>query len=396
MVKMLGTNFSPRRPAGIVRYGLAAFVILMLLYSFGGSSPSMSRPAGLSRPAADDSTKSLFGDPEIHPAPGGAPAVDSKLDTAKGELADPLSSSGGSSGSGIDSSYSDDPTGTMDGPLIAGQAPPKRPQRPKKPEQDATKPKTHKPGTFKSDASKLGPLEPEDPLQPEMPNKPAEIQRPTAPEKKPSFFDKKPAPGETYSRPQTRHPIDKLIYDSEHVFAALTSKETKTIEQAAQAYRKRRGRHPPPGFDKWFELARDKGSLIIEDLFDQVYHDLEPFWGANPALMRTEASRFEMTINIRNGSATTGSDWFWTQIWLNMIKGVEHLLPDMDLAINAMDEPRLVVPWEDIDAHMKRAAKTVSLPKAKSVISECQTLPPPGQVEPDMQIQSKTWEDTST
>ncbi|KID99658.1 Lipopolysaccharide-modifying protein, partial [Metarhizium majus ARSEF 297] len=174
-----------------------------------------------------------------------------------------------------------------------------------------------------------------------------------------------------------RHPIDKLIYDAQHQFAAISSGESKTLEQAAQAYRKARGRHPPPHFDKWFEYAQSHNALIVEAFFDQIYEDLEPFWGIDPAPMRREASQFEMTINVRNGTATAGSDWMWTRIWLDMAKTIEALLPDMDIALNAMDEPRLVAPWEDINAYMKKASHTRKLPKAAKAVNRFQSWPEP-------------------
>ena len=196
------------------------------------------------------------------------------------------------------------------------------------------------------------------------------------------------------SDPDDGHPIGKLIYDAQHVFAELMSKESRSIEDAAQAYRKRRGRHPPPGWEKWYTFARNKNSVIVEDFFDQIYSDLEPFWGMNPTILRKESWDFEMTINIRDGKATAGSDWFWTVIWLDLIKTVEHLLPDMDLPLNAMDEPRLVVPWEDIEDYMKKAAKTRKLPKAKTVWSDYQKLPEPGKGDITTLTQPKNWEDT--
>ncbi|KAG5937193.1 hypothetical protein E4U60_002094 [Claviceps pazoutovae] len=190
-----------------------------------------------------------------------------------------------------------------------------------------------------------------------------------------------------------RHPIEKLIYDAQREFAALTSEESKTVQEAAQAYRKRRGRHPPPHFDKWFEFAQSHNALVVESFFDQIYHDIEPFWGADPAPMRREASQFEMTINIRNGVATAGSDWFWTKVWLNMTRTVEHLLPDMDLALNAMDEPRIVVPWEDINRYMEKASKTVKLPKAKTVKNEFRQWPAPKTGFLAGRIAKKRWEE---
>lgn len=191
------------------------------------------------------------------------------------------------------------------------------------------------------------------------------------------------------------HPIDKLVYDAQMTFAELTSKESKTVEEAAQAYRKRRGRHPPPGFDKWFEFARSKNAVIVEDFFDRIYQDLQPFWGLDPAVIRKEAWDFEMTINIRDGNATARSDFFWTKIWLKMIKTIDHLLPDMDIALNAMDEPRLVVPWEEMAGYMKNASKTIKMPKSKNVISEFQKLPRPGTGDVEVKTRSKNWEKTS-
>lgn len=191
------------------------------------------------------------------------------------------------------------------------------------------------------------------------------------------------------------HPIDTLISDAQSVFSRLISKQTKTVEEAAEAYRKRRGRHPPPHFDKWFEFAQSHNAVIVEDFFDQVYHDLEPFWGMDASNIRNEASSFEMTINVRNGNATAGSDWFWTRIWLDLVKTVEHLLPDMDLALNAMDEPRIIVPYENITHYMRQASKTVRMPEAKKVLSQYQTLPRPGASNGGADIRSKNWESTS-
>ncbi|AEO68497.1 glycosyltransferase family 90 protein [Thermothielavioides terrestris NRRL 8126] len=176
-----------------------------------------------------------------------------------------------------------------------------------------------------------------------------------------------------------KHPIDALIQAAEREFAAKLSKSTQTLAAAAAAYRKRRGRHPPPWFDKWYKFATEHGAIIVEDFWDQIYHDLEPFWGVQPAQIRKDARDFEMRIQIRDGKASTESDWWWTQIWLNMIQTIEHLLPDMDVALNPMDEPRMVVPWEDIEVYMKRAAKTRRTADVRSVVSDFSPLPPVGE-----------------
>ncbi|RMZ79720.1 hypothetical protein DV738_g3180, partial [Chaetothyriales sp. CBS 135597] len=191
------------------------------------------------------------------------------------------------------------------------------------------------------------------------------------------------------------HPIDRLISAANKDFNALLAKKSTTLAQAADAYRKRRGRHPPPGFNAWFQFAKDNNAIIVEEFWDQIYHDLGPFWAVPAAQIRKEAWDYEMTINIRKGEATAGSDWFWTQIWLKLIKTVEHLLPDMDLALNAMDEPRLVVPFEEINKLMDMADKTKSMPDPKDVITNFEPLPKPGEGDDRTLItEPKNWEGT--
>jgi len=192
------------------------------------------------------------------------------------------------------------------------------------------------------------------------------------------------------------HPIDNLIDAAEKKFNSLLAKQTRTIEDAAAVYRKRRGRHPPPGFDIWFEFAREKNAIIVDEFWDQIYHDLDPFWALPARQIRKGAMDFEMTINVRNGNASAQSDWFWTQIWLKLIKSIEHMLPDMDLALNAMDEPRMIVPWERMREYMATASRTAKLPDAASVEPGFERLPPVGiGSDPGVEIPGKDWEDTS-
>lgn len=189
------------------------------------------------------------------------------------------------------------------------------------------------------------------------------------------------------------HPIDLLIQAGEEEFDALLSKQTYDVASAAAEYRKRRGRHPPPGFEAWFDFAKEKGAIMVEDFWDQIYHDLGPFWGLPAEQIRRDAKDYEMTINVRNGKATAGSDWFWTQIWLNLIQTIESHLPDMDLALNAMDEPRLVVPWEDINRYMEAERALRKMAPPGEVVSEYGGLA--GADSDHMPTSDKEWEGTS-
>ncbi|KAL1853584.1 hypothetical protein VTK73DRAFT_8926 [Phialemonium thermophilum] len=198
----------------------------------------------------------------------------------------------------------------------------------------------------------------------------------------------------TVAVPKRSHPIDILVDAAETKFQKLLAKESHSLEEAAAAYRKRRGRHPPPGFKEWYQFAVAHEAVMVEDFWDQIYHDLEPFWALPGPLIRREAQAFEMTINIRGGKASAGSDWFWTQIWLKLIRTIEHLLPDMDIALNAMDEPRLVVPRETIDEYMATARETRVLKDPSSVVSEFEKLPPKDKVVSPETVRKLEWEDT--
>ena len=198
-----------------------------------------------------------------------------------------------------------------------------------------------------------------------------------------------------YSASPGNHPIDALIRSAEAEYTHKLGKESKTVAEAAARYRERRGRHPPPGFKEWYDFATQHNAVMVEDFWDQVYHDLGPFWALNASQIRREAWDFEMTINIRDHVASAGSDWFWTKIWLNLIKTIEHLLPDMDIALNAMDEPRMVVPWEDINSYMQKEQQSRKVVAPKSAVTEFQKLAPVKEGEPDVKVRDKDW-DTKT
>ncbi|KAF7563436.1 hypothetical protein G7046_g684 [Stylonectria norvegica] len=420
MVKMLSPGFPPRRPSGYIRYALLVGVLLLLFYTFRntqpetrplGSYPDSKLSPGLPVPASPPpqsnldlppKANDLLSVPNLHPKPVSPIALSdeddesSSISTVSATAASRASESEAStSSSTTSSSAKTDSTEVADAKIKVEDPTPKDPNINSNDalEQIVEKPPIKKPG--KPAPQKQIPIvddsEAKDGSETKEDSKAKGDTKAKGDSK--AKEDSKTAGSSSFStNPEDGHPIDKLIYDAQLEFAATISKESKTLEQAAQAYRKRRGRHPPPGFEKWFQFATDNKAVIVEDFFDQVYHDLEPFWGMPPAVLRKESWDFEMTIHIRNGTASSGSDWFWTKIWLNMISTIEHLLPDMDLALNAMDEPRLVVPWEDINGYMKTAAKTRGFPKAKDVITEFQELEDPGKGDTDIVTRNKGFE----
>ncbi|MCJ1334803.1 hypothetical protein MMC09_000068 [Bachmanniomyces sp. S44760] len=136
----------------------------------------------------------------------------------------------------------------------------------------------------------------------------------------------------------------------------LQASHSRTFQAAKDEYRRRYQRHPPPGFDKWYEYATARSSIIIDD-FDSIFKDLLPFWALNPPTLRSLTAEIisnpwnELAkVSIRNGRAEFG-DTIPTHGWMlegimEMLGNFAQWLPDMDLAFNINDESRVAIPYE--------------------------------------------------
>ena len=152
---------------------------------------------------------------------------------------------------------------------------------------------------------------------------------------------------------QKPHPIDTLIERAESEFSNILSKETHGLSEAARAYRRRRGRHPPPWFDQWVEFAEKNNAVIVEDFFDQIYNDINPFWAVSATDIRAAAGQWAYRIKVRNGTISqTNYKWNFVNQYADLFKRLKGRLPDVDIPINEMDEPRVLVEWEKINFYM--------------------------------------------
>lgn len=167
------------------------------------------------------------------------------------------------------------------------------------------------------------------------------------------------------------HPISRLILDSSKQFQQKVSSQSKSLQEAITEYRRRYGMPPPPNFDKWYKFARDRGVQIIDD-YDTIYHSLLPFWSLPPKVIRQRAKEtigFDnnmIALMVRNGEITNaeggGEGYKWQrEATVEMMKSFVQYLPDMDLAFNTHDEPRVVIPTEDLQ-RMVSYAKEVAIP----------------------------------
>ena len=150
------------------------------------------------------------------------------------------------------------------------------------------------------------------------------------------------------------HPIDDLIAEADDEHSRLLRKQTTSVAEAAQTYRRRRGRHPPPWFDRWVDFAEAHDCLVIENMFDRIYADLNPFWAIPPEQLRANALSIPNFIRIHDGKASrsTAKQPFMDS-YFNLIQQIAGLLPNIDIPINHMDEPRVLVPWDSVSKAMK-------------------------------------------
>ncbi|MCJ1439910.1 MAG: capsule-associated protein CAP1 [Stictis urceolatum] len=173
----------------------------------------------------------------------------------------------------------------------------------------------------------------------------------------------------------TSHPIDTLVGKAGRDFGALLEKQSKTLKEAVAEYKRRYKIHPPPNFDRWYEFASSKGVQLIDE-YDTIYDSLLPFWGLEPATIRArvkESIGFDnamMAISIRDGKIVKimdASEW-QQKATKGMMADFVQYLPDMDLAFNIHDEPRVVIPNDDLSRLVNRALNDI-LPTSFKTVS---------------------------
>ena len=178
----------------------------------------------------------------------------------------------------------------------------------------------------------------------------------------------------TTSEGRRPHPIDKLIHDARLGYNQLLERQSATLEQAAQRYRERRGRHPPPGFDRWFEAATKSDAIVVEEFFDRIHHDINPLWGIEARQLRKKVQQQPFMIRVRKGKVTPDTESkdtpYRIEKWIELIKEMSPHIPDVDLVMNVMDESRVLVPFEVIDEYVKEGERLRRIVSPEEAVTE--------------------------
>ncbi|KAJ5159782.1 uncharacterized protein N7482_006786 [Penicillium canariense] len=152
------------------------------------------------------------------------------------------------------------------------------------------------------------------------------------------------------------HPISILASDASQAFNETLTRQSKSLDEAVTEYRRRYNMPPPPHFDKWYEFAKQRNTVLIDE-YDTIYHSMLPLWGLSPSVIRSRVredlgfDNVVMGISIRNGEPIhlgNGQGNFQRDAAMKQFNKFAQWLPDMDLEFNVHDEPRVVVPHEEL------------------------------------------------
>ncbi|KAJ3885746.1 glycosyltransferase family 90 protein [Lentinula edodes] len=179
--------------------------------------------------------------------------------------------------------------------------------------------------------------------------------------------------------------------EAEERFRDKVERQSKTLPEAIEEYKRRYGMPPPKGFDGWWEYTR-KYDVVLVDEYDTLMRDLAPFYalrgqkelgdytdadedpllpgsgldrhgwalGGGPEMRRRIAEVAGVSsidlVRVRNGVPSTVSinkDGFVDDEVSARARGLKSMLgkcvavlPDMDFPVNAKAEGRVIVPWD--------------------------------------------------
>jgi hypothetical protein len=155
-----------------------------------------------------------------------------------------------------------------------------------------------------------------------------------------------------------QHPVELLADKARLQFENMIHSQSKTLDAAITTYRSRYGRIPPPGFDRWFQMAT-KNNYVFIDEFDTIMETLEIFWSVSPSVLRQrideagETAPMMLRFSIKDKEiqdrashkgiyeANIIDRWLEKPGWMD-------ILPDMTFIVNRYDEPRGIRTFHNI------------------------------------------------
>ncbi|GFZ52387.1 hypothetical protein JCM24511_10160 [Saitozyma sp. JCM 24511] len=179
------------------------------------------------------------------------------------------------------------------------------------------------------------------------------------------------------------HPIYKLIRDARKAWDNKLERQSQSLEEATVEYRRRYGRQPPRGFDKWWKYVVNN-NVTLPDEYDQVDRDLLPFRALTPEeltrrLNDTRNWPHTYTLQVKNGSLHKTVSFDENEIGgarermegqAALIEPVMKDLEDFTAVYWVHDNPRVAISYH----HRQDLTKTL---RGRQYFDENEELDPP-------------------
>ncbi|KAF9038445.1 glycosyl transferase family 90-domain-containing protein [Panaeolus papilionaceus] len=172
------------------------------------------------------------------------------------------------------------------------------------------------------------------------------------------------------------HPIYELIARGEREWGRKLKKASRTLEEAVKEYTRRYNRLPPKGFDAWWSYVQ-KHDVQLPDEYDQIFHDIEPFWGLDPSDLakiheENETKEDTYTVGKELGSAVEVLTWAFREgrydqlivgshRVIEMLNEVADHLPPFRMTLSPHDGPNRLSDYNVKAAVLAAAAKKTTL-----------------------------------
>ncbi|KAJ9095684.1 hypothetical protein QFC21_005556 [Naganishia friedmannii] len=190
------------------------------------------------------------------------------------------------------------------------------------------------------------------------------------------------------SLPVSQHPIKQLIREAQTKWAAKNAKQSKTLKEAVEEYKRRhRGNPPPKGFDKWWKFVKTHDVPLVDE-YDNIMRDIGIFAAFSPRELNNrlhESSKLldTFTLSFHNGEVTTertlgkipageGNGRIKGQVDLLNDYGVASWLPDCRMSISLHDHPRVFIGYEHRSDLVSRAEEREFADSARELNPEDQ------------------------
>ncbi|KAI5476937.1 glycosyltransferase family 90 protein [Pseudohyphozyma bogoriensis] len=171
--------------------------------------------------------------------------------------------------------------------------------------------------------------------------------------------------------PDQPHPIHLLMDEAAKSWERKLKRQSKTLREAVAEYERRYGMRPPKGFDEWFEFAKSKGFVLVDE-FDSLHEKILPYLSLPSAFLQERAQKLQhdpefwlqdktFTLLIREGKSIEKAGPMAdnpngrADQMRALLKGVAPHLPDMNITFTGHD-----VPWVGLSGEARRDMKAAA------------------------------------